>query len=299
MTLRHFQIFLTVCRRQSITAAAEELNMTQPAVSIAVRELESYYGVRLFDRMNRRIYLTEAGQRLYPYADAVLREFRGADEAMRAGAGAAVCSLGANVTLSETILPPALARLRREEPGLALRLFVGNTRAIEQKLRENEIDFALEDSPRLDSQCEQKLLCRETMGVFCAPALTDGRPLTLEQLAARPLLLREKGSGSRACVDAVLRTRGLAADPAAESISNLSLLRLAQAGLGFAVLPESLAALALEGGLLVRAGVADAVFERHYYLCRRRDKYLTEPLRRALDFLQREIPCMTGQSVLY
>jgi len=255
--------------------------------------------VRLFDRMNRRIYLTEAGQRLYPYADAVLREFRGADEAMRSGEGSAVCSLGANVTLSETLLPAVLARLRREEPGIQLRLFVGNTRAIDGKLRENEIDFALEDSPRKDEQCMQTFLYRETMGIFCAPEFFSGRSLTLRELAGQPLLLREKGSGSRACVDAVMRTRGLTAGPAAESASNLSLLCLAESGLGFTVLPESLAASPLEKGLLVRIAIPDAVFERHYYLCRRRDKYLTEPLRRVLDFLQREIPCMPGQSVIY
>lgn len=72
MTLRHLEVFRAVCARESITLAAEHLNMTQPAVSLAVKELEAFYGVQLLERMNRRIYITDAGRSLLQYADAVL-----------------------------------------------------------------------------------------------------------------------------------------------------------------------------------------------------------------------------------
>ena len=75
MTLRHLEIFRAVCARESITLAAEHLNMTQPAVSLAVKELEAFYGVQLLERMNRRIYITDAGRSLLQYADAVLSQF--------------------------------------------------------------------------------------------------------------------------------------------------------------------------------------------------------------------------------
>lgn len=75
MTLRHLTIFRAVCQTESITLAAEHLNMTQPAVSLAVRELEDFYGVQLFERMNRRIYITEAGRTLLQYADTILSQY--------------------------------------------------------------------------------------------------------------------------------------------------------------------------------------------------------------------------------
>ena len=75
MTLRHLRIFMEVCRFGSITQAAEELNMAQPAVSYAIRELESYYETRLFERMNRRLYITEYGEQLMNYADSILGQF--------------------------------------------------------------------------------------------------------------------------------------------------------------------------------------------------------------------------------
>ena len=75
MTLRHLEVFRAVCARESITLAAEHLNMTQPAVSLAVKELEAFYGVQLLERMNRRINFTDAGRSLLQYADAVLTHF--------------------------------------------------------------------------------------------------------------------------------------------------------------------------------------------------------------------------------
>ena len=83
MTLRHLEIFSTVCAQGSFTRAAEKLNMAQPAVSLAIRELEVFYNVRLFERMNRRVYLTEAGRTLWQYADTVLSQFQESVEVLR------------------------------------------------------------------------------------------------------------------------------------------------------------------------------------------------------------------------
>ena len=83
MTLRHLEIFSAVCAQESFTRAAEKLNMAQPAVSLAIRELEVFYNVRLFERMNRRVYLTEAGRTLRQYADTVLSQFQESVEVLR------------------------------------------------------------------------------------------------------------------------------------------------------------------------------------------------------------------------
>ena len=93
MTLRHLEIFSAVCAQGSFTRAAEKLNMAQPAVSLAIRELEVFYNVRLFQRMNRRVYLTEAGSTLRQYADTVLSQMRESVEVLReSGAGGRLTS---------------------------------------------------------------------------------------------------------------------------------------------------------------------------------------------------------------
>ena len=138
MTVRHMYIFKTVCECQSITAAAGKLNMTQPAVSVAIKELESFYQVKLFERMNRTIYLTEAGNTLREYADSILDQFEEAEAVLRDGTSMARCRLGVNVSVGETFLPGMLKLLEEKIPGIHMEVLVGNTVTIEEKLNENE-----------------------------------------------------------------------------------------------------------------------------------------------------------------
>ncbi len=145
MTIRHMQIFRAVCEQKNVTRAAELLGMTQPAVSIAIRELESYYNAKLFDRIGRRIYLTEAGQALLGYADAILSQFDEATQVLRSGTSFMRCRLGVNVSVGETILPDILDCLERRIPGIKVEIYIGNTRNIEHRLSANEIDVAVAD----------------------------------------------------------------------------------------------------------------------------------------------------------
>ena len=139
------QIFRAVCEQKNVTRAAELLGMTQPAVSIAIRELESYYNAKLFDRIGRRIYLTEAGQALLGYADAILSQFDEATQVLRSGTSFMRCRLGVNVSVGETILPDILDCLERRIPGIKVEIYIGNTRNIEHRLSANEIDVAVAD----------------------------------------------------------------------------------------------------------------------------------------------------------
>ena len=285
MTIRHLQIFMAVCRRQSVTAAAEELNMTQPAVSVAIRELESYYRTRLFDRMNRRIYLTAAGETLRQYADAILRSFDEAAAVLRDGDAEARCAFGANVTVSETVLPALLARLRAELPALRAEVFVHNAQELERRLLANELDFAVADSPSADKRLLASPLYSEHMAVLCAPDFLPEAPLSVRALSGQPMLLRESGSGSRLCVDAVFEAHGCPVRPQVESVSDLSLLRLAAERFGCTVLPRSLAADALARGLLREIPLADGAFDRRYFILRNRQKYQSAAVRRVIAIL--------------
>ena len=139
------QIFRAVCEQKNVTRAAELLGMTQPAVSIAIRELESYYNAKLFDRIGRRIYLTEAGQALLGYADAILSQFDEATQVLRSGTSFMRCRLGVNVSVGETILPDILDCLERRIPGIKVEIYIGNTRNIEHRLSANEIHLAIAD----------------------------------------------------------------------------------------------------------------------------------------------------------
>ena len=121
MTLRHLTIFRAVCQTESITLAAEHLNMTQPAVSLAVRELEDFYGVQLFERMNRRIYITEAGRTLLQYADTILSQYAESVQVLQEARHRGSCRFGVHVTFGETVLPSLLRRLAEQLPDITVR----------------------------------------------------------------------------------------------------------------------------------------------------------------------------------
>ena len=183
MTLRHLQIFKTVCEKMSVTAAAEALGMTQPAVSIAVRELEGFYGVRLFDRIGRKIYLTEPGRRLQTDAEAILSRFAASLESIRGGAGESACRIGANATVAECFLAPLLSALQAAVPSTAFSVFIGNSREIEQKLSENALDLALLDTVGEAANRTAEPLCSDATAVVCAPGFDCPARLTAAALA--------------------------------------------------------------------------------------------------------------------
>ena len=229
MTLRHLEIFRAVCTQESVTQAAERLNMTQPAVSMAIRELETFYGVRLFERMNRRLYITEAGRSLLQYADTVLSQFQESVQVLRQGGTRGRCRFGMTVTIGETWLPAILTRLKEKLPELDVEAFIQNSRRTEEMVLQNEIDFALVDNVSSASRSQRvSPLFRETMAAVCAQGFLSGQTaLPLSELAEQPLLLRESGSGTRSSVDAVFQAAGLKAVPVVEGISASALLSCA------------------------------------------------------------------------
>ena len=106
MTVRHMKIFKTVCECGcSITKAAEKLNMTQPAVSLAVSELENYYGIKLFDRISRRLYLSEAGKMFLEYANTITLTFDDMEKRIRSWEKTGVVRVGASISIGAMLMP--------------------------------------------------------------------------------------------------------------------------------------------------------------------------------------------------
>lgn len=288
MTLRHLRIFLAVCTRMSITAAAGDLGMSQPAVSTAVRELEVFYQARLFDRRGRRLYLTAQGEQLRGYAATVVGTFEESVAALRGGAPPA-CGIGANVTVGERDLPGLLQQLREAMPQLAVRAVVADSRSLEAMLLSGTLDFALMDAPTHSAGFAVRRLRGEEMAAVCAPALCPTPVADLQALARLPLLLREPGSGTRRCVDAAFEAAGVQASPTVQSISASALLALAEAGQGVAVLPEGMVQQAVACGRLVRLALPPGTWMRHCYLVHLPQRALSPTVQRCMQLIERAL----------
>ncbi len=289
MTRKHFTIFVEVCRFLNFSQAAEALNTTQPAVSLAVKELESHYGVALFERMNRRVYLTPAGEALLATAQDVLRGFQEAEETLGQGRPLAL-RVGANVSFGEAGLAQVLGRFRQEHPQVRLRALVANSDKIQSLLAENQLDVGIVDGLGVSERLRAQPLYQEDLVLAAAPGRFPA-PATVEELAALPLLLREPGSGLRSSVDRVFSQQSLAPQPLLESTSTAALAQAAKAGLGVAILPEALAQ--RESGLQVGT-VPEVRFFRQFACALHRQKAPSPALEAFLALLRDQTAAKTG-----
>lgn len=295
MTLRHLNLFMEVCRQGSVTLAAEELNMAQPAVSYAIKELESYYEVRLFERMNRRLYITEAGEQLMRYADTILNQFDEAKEVLRDIHTFTRVRLGTNVSYGTRMLPELLSGFRKEYPDIPVFTMVQNSSQIEEQLLRNHLDFGIMDFPAEHTMFYSRLIGQDVMKAAYSPhemlQRGDGSsrvlPRQLRDLEAVPFLVRETGSGSRSMLDELFAKAGIRPQIAMESISSQCLIESALHGAGIVFLPGTMLEPYIESGKLTEIKIEGMSEKRQYYLVHHKSKFLTRSMKNFQKYICR------------
>ena len=195
--------FYSVARNLSFTKASQELFVSQPAVTKHVRELESLYGVRLFDRKGNSISLTEAGKLLMEHCERILDDYRKLEYDMHQlnNEYAGELRLGASTTISQYVLPPVLAAFTERYPKMSVSLMDTNSRNVEKALQEHTIDVGMVEGVfRLPSLRYDPFLCDELVPVVCPRGHWAGKEeLTLEEFVRVPLVLRERGFRHAGC----------------------------------------------------------------------------------------------------
>lgn len=234
------KVFRVVAHHLNFSRAAEELLLTQPAVTQQIKALEDEYGVSLFDRSGGRIALTSSGQALLPYANRLKEVSDQATAAVIAASGrlGGELSLGASQTIGQYLLPALVAGFLRENPRVSVSAKSGNTDAILEALVERSIQLALIEGPALRKDIHVDPFMEDHM-VLVVPASHEwaDQDLDLESLKHAPLLVREFGSGSRRVVENALVEAGLSKkslNVLMELDSTEGLLSAVEAGLGVA-----------------------------------------------------------------
>lgn len=281
MTLRHMRIFQKIYETQSVTRAAEALHMTQPAVTRALQELEKYYGLRLFERLNRRLTVTEAGRRMYDYALHLTETFDTMEKSLRDWERQGVLRVGASVSLGCSLLPQLARTFQEEHPGVEVRVRIANGELLRRDLLENRLDLALLEGEENGADLMLTPFAAGEMALIVPPGhpLTRAGGATLAQAAAYPLLLRETGSATRRFLDQLLMSRGLAVQPVWESASTQALLSAVREGLGITLVPWALARQTVLRGEAERCPVTDAELIRRRYVAWHPSKYVTGTMR--------------------
>lgn len=297
VTFRHLRIYEAVCRHMSITRAAEELYLSQPSVSLAIAELEKTYRVRLFDRIGKKLYITPAGQDLLGYVRSILGLFASMEQHMYSGTGSRLLRVGASMTVGGCLAPRCAAEFSRRYPGVRVELTVDRTDVIEQKVLANALDIGfIEGLPKAAAQLQLTPFAEDELAAVCRPgsSFLEKTPLTCRELAALPLLLREKGSGTRAVVDSIMDLQEITLTPLWESLSALALIRGAEEELGVAILPLRMVEEPLAQGRLAVLPIRDGQWKRSFYRIQHRNKVLD---REAEDWAALMAACAAGESL--
>lgn len=254
ITLRQLSTFVVVARLGSVTAAAAELHLTPPAVSMQLRELESQVGLALFDRESRRLTLSTAGEYFVVHARRILADLKDAASAMARfkKVETGLLTIGM-VSTAKYFVPQLLARFREEHPGVDVKLQVlGNRETLVASLQANELDLAIMGRPPRELATRAEAFAAHPMGFVVPP---DHPLLRLDEVPARrlqqlALIVREPGSGTRAAMQQFLSEHRVEPQIAMEMSSNETIKQAVMAGMGASFLSWHTIALEVRTGLL-------------------------------------------------
>lgn len=295
--LDHLQTFADVVRLGSFSAAAARLNLTQPAISLQVRQLEQKLGVRLIERVGRKATATAAGRELLAHAGTIDMAVNAALETVaqhsRSVTGRVRIGIGATACIH--FLPPVLAELRKRYPLLELVVNTGNAPDMLRDIEENRLDIGLVTLPpareggrvrNLSRALEITTLLNDDFVAIAAKDMALPATVTPASLQALPLIIPEPGGHTRSLIESWFASADQSWKPVMELDSVEAIKRLIAAGLGCSVLPGmALASPEAARGLVVRP--LKPRLTRQLALAIRRDKPLSRGLREAIAALQR------------
>jgi DNA-binding transcriptional LysR family regulator len=285
ITLRQLETFATVARLGSFSRAAEALHLTQPAVSIQVRQLTDTVGMPLFDQAGRSLRLTPAGEELLATTRSLDDVWNGFESAIDALRGLKRGTLRvALVTTAKYFLPRMLGAFCKRYPDISIELEIANRDRVVERLRHNEDDLYVMSYPPEDLDIVVHPFLDNEM-VILAPRghWAAERSVSLAELAGESFLLREPGSGSRRAIDDFARQAGVTLRVRLALGSNEALLELAGTGMGMAVISRHALGDRLEGEGLVILDVDGFPLHRPWNLVHLRNKILPVPARAFLD----------------
>lgn len=293
--LHRLYIFYRVAEQQHFTRAAEELFISQPAVSKQVRELEREIGLPLFEtNARKKVQLTPAGQLVYQYA---ARVFKLVDELEQAtddlkGLRRGRLAVGSTTTIGTYLLPPVLGRYKAAYPQIDLFLDIGNHEQIQHKVGSGQLELGLVEGFVAGPELAAVPWQSDELVLIAAPdhplslRYQQGQELQLSEALTYPLFMREAGSGTREVLEKALHNRGLTERATLEIGSTEAIKKLVIAGLGLSFVSKSTIGLEEQVGLLVRLPLVDLKVERTLWLVHRKDRHFSPAAKALLDLLE-------------
>lgn len=234
VTLRHLKIFVAVCQTNSITRAAEKLYISQPSVSIAIKEMEEYYNQPLFERFHRKLQISPFGKELYLHAQRIVALFDEMNQMASSSKFDNRVRIGAGTTVGQVMVPDIIHDFCSTHPQAEITVMIDKVSALKHALMENKIDFAVAESLSEDPSIKVLATIKTPLVAVCnrENPLSTRDEVYAADLADEPILARQPGSYTRHMVDKYFEDHNLELKPKWESIDGLALLNGVRKNLG-------------------------------------------------------------------
>jgi DNA-binding transcriptional LysR family regulator len=293
MSDRRLKVFHTVSRLLSFTKAAEELHMTQPAVTFQVRQLEEYFNTRLFDRTHNKVNLTPAGERVAEFAERIFDLYAEMESGVRdlTGEISGALTIGASTTIAEYMLPALLGEFKNQYPDINLRLKVSNSEGIVSMVEHNVIDLGVVESAVSNKNLIVEVCHEDQLVLVAAPdheLVKRGGKVNASDIVRYPFVSREEGSGTRDVVMQYLLEHKVSPGDMTFSLelgSPEAIKGAVEAGMGITILSRSIIGKELKLNMLAELPL-DPPLARPFSFVRQRQKFRVTVMERLLEFAQ-------------
>jgi DNA-binding transcriptional LysR family regulator len=284
--------FRKVAEAKSISRAAEELFITQPAVSKQVRALEDELGEKLFDRIGKKVFLTKTGQVLLVHAEKILRSLEEAKTAVRdlseECSGEFVVGTSDHISLHR--LPGILKRYITAFPKVDLKLRCHRSETVLEMVEKNLVDIGVITLPRVSANLISRVIWKDPMSLVFPKGhpLTELEKIRLKDITNYAMILPEAGTTTRDAIAIAFTKKKLIPNVTMEVAYIETIKGLVKVGLGISILPDKAVEHELQSGVLVKAKLQDANFSRDLGVVYLKDKFLSRPAAEFLKFLEKK-----------
>ncbi len=278
LTLRQLQCFSAVARNLSYTKAADELHLTQPAVSMQIRQLEQQAGLALTEQLGKKVHLTEAGEEVFRYARSILQQVDEMDDVLDKLKGFSGGRLHiAAISSANYFAPRLLGTFHQRFPDVNVSIETTNQAAVVKLVSDNEVDMAIMGQPPKEAHLDALEFMENPLIIVAPPEhrLATRKRIALKELEKEVFLIREPGSGTRGAMKRFFREQKLKLTTGMEMGSLSGIKQGVQAGLGLGLLPRGAVQVELGLGRLVELKVRGLPIKRHWYVVLHKGKRLS------------------------
>lgn len=294
LSLRQIRIFEAVAQYESYTRAAEKLHMTQPAVSMQIKQMEEDSGLALFERQGKRMRLTKIGQDLLHHASLVLQAYNDLLVAMEESKGIKGGHLEVSVaTTANYFVTQLLAEFSRRHEGINVTLDVTNRHKLLDQLENHEPDMVIMGEPPKGYNLQSERLMENPLVMIASPShpfTQQKRKLTLDEVLTERFIVREKGSGTRSAIERHIQKFKKICSSTLEMRSNETIKHAVEAGLGLGVVSLHTIQPEVESGRLIVLDVEHFPIRRHWHIVMRKGKRLSPIASEFKRFVMTEAP---------